>query len=144
MGVPSSRGESTIDAKNCSTYLQGTTVLRTDDGYEADLQAVFLLQHCVELFNRCWSKIAQRYNFTTKSSSAPRSILVDLFDVEKLMEDRSESQEKANLLEIFDKDTKRRRSGQAGTANKRANQQTETLNRRGGSKESWNKKRKSR
>lgn len=107
VGSNSVKGDSAIDAGKCCTDLQSSMVLRCDTGYEADLQAVFLLQHCVQLFNRCFSKIAQRYNFNTKSGSNPRSILVDLFDIEQLMEDRSESQEKANILESFDKRQKR-------------------------------------
>ena len=118
VGSFSSRGESTIDPETCCTPLKSSTVLRCDTGYEADLQAVFLLQHCVELFNRCWSKMAQRYNFTTKSGIAPRSILLDLFDVERLMEDRSDSHEKACMLESFDKDTKRaNKSSQKSSSN---------------------------
>ena len=116
VGSLKSHGESTIDTKACCTHLQSSTVLRCDTGYEADLQPVFLLQHCVELFNRCWSKIAQSHSFATKSGTTnTRSILVDRFDVEKLKEDRSESHEKANMLEKFDASTKRAKKARSNT-----------------------------
>ena len=126
LGIAGSGRFSEIDGR-CSTSLNAQTILQTQDGYEADMSAVFLVQHCVELFRRCWSKLAQRHISSTtnnsKSSSngntAPRSILVDLYDLEKLKEDRIRSLEKASLLERYDKSSKSNKSSNAGGNNGR-------------------------
>lgn len=109
LGLPGStpREGNNLDSR-LLTNLNQNTVLGTRDGYEADMAPVFLLKHCTALFQRCWAKLAQRHNFTTRPvTAAPRSVLVDIFDIEKLMDDRSESLEKASLLDLYCKSNKR-------------------------------------
>ena len=129
LGIAGSGRFSEIDGR-CSTSLNTQTILQTQDGYEADMSAVFLVQHCVELFRRCWSKLAQRHisyttnisksnNNSSNGNTAPRSILVDLYDLEKLKEDRIRSLEKASLLERYDKSSKGNKSSNAGGNNGR-------------------------
>jgi len=120
-----------------NTYLTSSTVLRTNDNYEADLQAVFLLQHCVELFSRCWSKLAQQYTRSVSSSAnlTSRSILVDLVNVKTLQKEREYSHEMASRLEQFDRN--------ANNAKRRINaNSTTSINNSGHQEESSSKRRK--
>jgi len=113
------RGTGILDRsdKRSRTLLQLGTTLGCDGGYEADLSAVFLLKHCVDLFKQCFLKVGQDgvYKQAPKKGT---SILVDLFDVGKLIEDRSISMEKASLLDQFCKETKAANRAVAANANK--------------------------
>ena len=90
------------------TFLQLSSILQCEGGYQADMSACFLVKHCVELFQRCFMKVGQErvYKQAPKKGS---SILVDLFDVQKLIEDRTESMEKASLLHQFCKNAKKQK-----------------------------------
>lgn len=85
------------------TNLAPKTVLECKGGYSADLSAVFLLNHCIELFRRAWWKMSRKYDIYIQNTDNRSSLLVDLFDCEKLRNDRSECLEKASILSQYDK-----------------------------------------
>jgi len=109
LGIASSgRSDDTIDTQRCCTHIHAQSVLQGPDGYEADMSNVFLVEHCVDLFQRCYSKLAQRQNTNGNQlmGGSPRSILVDLYNIQQLKRDRHESLEKASKLELYSKSNK--------------------------------------
>lgn len=67
------------------THLQKNVPVATFDASIADLSNVFLLEHCVDLFGRCWRRLWKR---TRSSSKNIGSFLADIVDVKALAKER--------------------------------------------------------
>lgn len=108
-----------MDTK-AQTHLSQQTILNSNGQYSADMSAVFLLDHCVDLFQRIWGRLSSTFNVirhNTKKSEQKKnkSVLVDLFDVDQLIEDREECLERAARLSQYCKKAKERERQEAAT-----------------------------
>ena len=77
-------------AKNSlRTHLSQDMVLNTSDGGSADLSNVFLLDHCVRLFEMCFERLNRSLRSDRKEGIGDRSLLSRLIDAARLGRERS-------------------------------------------------------
>ena len=77
-------------AKNSlRTLLSKDMVLKTSDGGSADLSNVFLIDHCVRLFEMCFERLNRSLRSERKEGIGGRSLLSRLIDAARLGRERS-------------------------------------------------------
>ncbi|CAB9519065.1 expressed unknown protein (Partial), partial [Seminavis robusta] len=123
------RGIGVLD--NCHrrarTFLTQNAVLECcEGGYAADMSATYLLRHCIDLFRRCFMQVGQE-NVYTKAPKKGSSILKSLYDIDTLTAERSDSMEKAAMLDVFQKGQKK-----DGQQSRHPQQQSQRQNSNGG------------
>ncbi|CAB9529820.1 expressed unknown protein [Seminavis robusta] len=123
------RGIGVLD--NCHrrarTFLTQNAVLECcEGGYAADMSATYLLRHCIDLFRRCFMQVGQE-NVYTKAPKKGSSILKSLYDIDTLTAERSDSMEKAAMLDVFQRGQKK-----DGQQNRHPQQQNQRQNSNGG------------
>lgn len=101
-----------IDPK-ARTQLSRNSIFESEGQHSADMSAVFLMDHCITVFQRCWTKLSKKLNYISNNVSKTEqsnhdSLLVDLFDVETLRAERSACVKRAaTFLSRFSKTAKK-------------------------------------